>query len=82
GNDGTACRRKRIIACFNINLSASSSLATSALDGCEKPWSRIHMDYAGPVDGVYFFVVVDPYTKWPEVHATKSTTTSNTTNNL
>ncbi|XP_065072757.1 uncharacterized protein K02A2.6-like [Ochlerotatus camptorhynchus] len=39
-----------------------------------KPWSRIHIDYAGPVDGVYFLVVVDPRSKWPEVHVTKSTT--------
>lgn len=43
-----------------------------------KPWSRIHVDYAGPVDGVYFLVVVDPYTKWPEVHVTKSTSTKTT----
>uniref|UniRef100_A0A5S6QNU4 RNA-directed DNA polymerase n=1 Tax=Trichuris muris TaxID=70415 RepID=A0A5S6QNU4_TRIMR len=25
----------------------------------EKPWSRIHVDYAGPMDGQYFLVVVD-----------------------
>ncbi|XP_062715677.1 uncharacterized protein K02A2.6-like [Aedes albopictus] len=39
-----------------------------------RPWSRIHIDYAGPVDGVYFLVIADPYSKWPEVHVTKSTT--------
>ncbi|XP_065083388.1 uncharacterized protein K02A2.6-like [Ochlerotatus camptorhynchus] len=44
----------------------------------DKPWSRIHIDYAGPVDGVFFLVVVDPYTKWPEVYATKTTTTRTT----
>ncbi|XP_061509326.1 uncharacterized protein K02A2.6-like [Anopheles gambiae] len=44
----------------------------------EKPWSRVHVDYAGPVDGVYFLVVVDPYTKWPEVYATKTTTAKTT----
>ncbi|XP_062541115.1 uncharacterized protein K02A2.6-like [Armigeres subalbatus] len=43
-----------------------------------QPWSRIHVDYAGPVDGVFFLVVVDPYTKWPEVYATKTTTTKTT----
>ncbi|XP_062714152.1 uncharacterized protein K02A2.6-like [Aedes albopictus] len=46
-----------------------------------KPWSRIHIDYAGPVDGVYFLVVVDPFSKWPEVFATR-TTTANTTMRL
>ncbi|XP_055633565.1 uncharacterized protein K02A2.6-like [Toxorhynchites rutilus septentrionalis] len=45
----------------------------------DKPWSRIHIDYAGPVDGVFFLVTVDPYTKWPEVYATKTTTTRTTT---
>lgn len=25
------------------------------------PWSRIHTDYAGPVDGVYFLVMADLY---------------------
>ncbi|XP_029709184.2 uncharacterized protein K02A2.6-like [Aedes albopictus] len=45
----------------------------------DKPWSRIHVDYAGPVDGVFFLVVVDSYTKWPEVYATKTTTTKTTT---
>ncbi|XP_055522646.1 uncharacterized protein K02A2.6-like [Wyeomyia smithii] len=48
----------------------------------DKPWSRIHVDYAGPVDGIYFLVVVDPYTKWPEVYANKSTTSRATTKML
>ncbi|XP_055527165.1 uncharacterized protein LOC129719782 [Wyeomyia smithii] len=38
----------------------------------------IHIDDAGPVDGVYFLVIVDLYSKWPEVHVTKSTTTKAT----
>ncbi|XP_062714269.1 uncharacterized protein K02A2.6-like [Aedes albopictus] len=29
----------------------------------EKPWTRIHIDYAGPVDGNYFLVVVDPFSR-------------------
>ncbi|XP_065088853.1 uncharacterized protein K02A2.6-like [Ochlerotatus camptorhynchus] len=39
-----------------------------------KPWYLIRIDYAGPVDGGFFLVVVDPHSKWPEVHVTKSTT--------
>ena len=30
-------------------------------------WSRIHIDYVGPLNGFYHLVVVDSYTKWPEV---------------
>lgn len=32
-----------------------------------KPWLRLHIDFAGPTNGQYFFVVVDAYTKWVEV---------------
>lgn len=44
----------------------------------KSPWSRIHIDYAGPVDGMCFLVIVDAYSKWPEVFETKITTTSKT----
>ena len=31
----------------------------------DRPWSRIHIDFAGPIDRFYYFVVVDIYSKWP-----------------
>ncbi|UYV69343.1 K02A2.6-like, partial [Cordylochernes scorpioides] len=31
-----------------------------------KPWSRIHVDYAGPFHGRTFLIVVDSMSKWPE----------------
>ncbi len=33
----------------------------------KKPWSRIHIDYAGPVERHMFLVVVDAYSKWLDV---------------
>ncbi|XP_055543306.1 uncharacterized protein K02A2.6-like [Wyeomyia smithii] len=44
----------------------------------EKPWQRVHIDYAGPVNDMYFLVLVDALSKWPEVVATKRITTSAT----
>lgn len=44
-----------------------------------KPWSRVHIDYAGPIDGMSFLVIVDALSKWPEIFLTKSTTTARTT---
>ena len=41
-------------------------------------WSRLHIDHAGPVDGWYYLVVVDAYSKWPEVYRTKSITSATT----
>ncbi|XP_041771477.1 uncharacterized protein K02A2.6-like [Anopheles merus] len=38
------------------------------------PWERVHVDYAGPIDGDYFLVVVDAHTKWPEIIRTASIT--------
>ncbi|XP_041473613.1 uncharacterized protein K02A2.6-like [Lytechinus variegatus] len=41
-------------------------------------WQRVHIDYAGPIDGYMLLVVVDAYSKWPEVAVTKSTTSERT----
>nr|XP_049461004.1 uncharacterized protein K02A2.6-like [Anopheles coluzzii] len=41
-------------------------------------WRRVHVDYAGPLEGYYFLVVVDAFSKWPEFYKTTSTTTSAT----
>ena len=44
----------------------------------DAPWSRIHVNYAGPFLGKMFLVVVDAHSKWPEVLIAKSTTTDST----
>ena len=33
----------------------------------EWPWSRLHVDYVGPLQGHTFLVLVDAYSKWMEV---------------
>ena len=43
-----------------------------------RPWSRIHVDLAGPFLNHTFLVVVDAYTKWLEVHILPSATSSAT----
>ncbi|XP_011166545.2 uncharacterized protein K02A2.6-like [Solenopsis invicta] len=42
------------------------------------PWERIHIDYAGPVEGVMLLIIVDAYSKWLEVKVTTSMTTTAT----
>ena len=32
-----------------------------------EPWSRIHVDYAGPFEGKYWLVVIDAFSKWLEI---------------
>ena len=33
----------------------------------EQPWSRIHVDFAGPLEDFNYLIVVDSYSKWPDV---------------
>ncbi|XP_058816552.1 uncharacterized protein K02A2.6-like [Topomyia yanbarensis] len=40
----------------------------------EKSWQRLHLDYAGPIDGQYYLILVHSYSKWPEVVRTKDIT--------
>lgn len=45
----------------------------------EEVWERIHMDYAGPFQGHYFFIVVDAKSKWPEILVSKNAPTTAST---
>lgn len=41
-----------------------------------QPWHTIHLDFAGPMEGHMFLVVVDACTKWLEVRAMTSATST------
>lgn len=45
-------------------------------------WSRIHVDFAGPIKNYYLMVVVCSYSKWVEVFKTKDITSSFTISKL
>lgn len=42
----------------------------------DKPWSRVHVDFLGPIAGKIFFVLIDARTKWLEVTQIPSTAAS------
>lgn len=42
------------------------------------PWHRIHIDYAGPIQGKYFLILVDAHSKWVEVFPTSGPTSVET----
>ena len=44
----------------------------------ERPWARLHIDYASPFQGRMFLVVVDSYSKWLEVMTVASANSHNT----
>lgn len=41
----------------------------------EEPWQRVHIDYAGPFENLYFLIVIDSHSKWIEVSISKAATT-------
>lgn len=45
-------------------------------------WSRIHVDFAGPVREFYFLIIIDSFSKWVEVFKTKCITTNFTISKL
>ena len=47
-----------------------------------EPWSRLHLDYAGPFEGKMFLVLVDAHSKWLEVFPVQSATSSVTIEKL
>ena len=40
----------------------------------ERPWTRVHIDYAGPLEGL---LIGDAHSKWLEAHITNTATSSN-----
>ncbi|XP_017886019.1 uncharacterized protein K02A2.6-like, partial [Ceratina calcarata] len=44
----------------------------------KSPFERVHVDFAGPFLGKMFFILVDAYSKWPEVHIVENITTETT----
>lgn len=44
------------------------------------PMHRVHADFAGPFLGHCFFIMVDAYSKWPEVRIAKNITAKTTIN--
>ena len=45
-------------------------------------WVRVHLDYAGPIDGKMFLVMIDAHSKWIEVFCVQSASSSNTIEKL
>lgn len=44
----------------------------------QRPWSRVHADYAGPFLGKMFLILIDAHTKWMDVHMTSSSSSQTT----
>ena len=43
-----------------------------------RPWQRIRIDYAGPFKGKMWLLLIDAFSKWPDIHEMKVITTEAT----
>ena len=42
----------------------------------KRPWARLHLDYAGPVQGKMYLVLIDAHSKWIEAFCTPTATSA------
>ena len=47
-----------------------------------QPWSRLHLDFAGPFMGHMYLVIVDAHSKWLDLQIMRSITTEKTIEKL
>ncbi|XP_060114727.1 uncharacterized protein K02A2.6-like, partial [Heteronotia binoei] len=66
---------RRCSACQESRPDPPSAPATR-WETTRKPWSRLHIDFAGPFQGQIFLIIVDAYTKWLEVLPVASTSSA------
>ncbi|KRY26536.1 Uncharacterized protein T01_4021, partial [Trichinella spiralis] len=59
-----------------------AKVAVKPWEIADRPWKRIHVDFAGPVNGKMFLIVVDAHSKWPEVLHMPHITTQQTIESL
>ena len=48
----------------------------------QRPWARVHVDYAGPFMGKMFLILIDAHSKWLDVHMVTSATSQVTIDKL
>ncbi|XP_046869411.1 uncharacterized protein K02A2.6-like [Drosophila willistoni] len=68
---------KKCIPCQQ-NRNDHSEAPVHHWESAKRPWSRLHIDFAGPFQGKTFLLVVDSYSKWLEVAVVSSTSTAAT----
>lgn len=66
--------------CVNCNKIRNNppKVFTHPWETPNQPMDRVHIDFAGPFMISYFFILVDAYTRWPEIHTVKNMTAANT----
>jgi len=75
---------KKVKSCHEcqVNRHAPAEAPLHPWEWPEKPWSRLHIDYAGPLHGKMYLVCVDAHSKYIEVQVVNSATSTATIEKL
>ena len=65
-----------------INQSNPAAAPVHPWETPTSPWMRIHLDFAGPLRGKMFLIVIDAYSKWAEIAIMSEATSVSTVNKL
>ena len=82
GMDQQLENRVRLCEQCQLSRHVSPKVPLHPWEWPERPWSRIHVDYAGPFMGKWFLLVVDAHSKWIEVGIVSSATSTSTIQKL
>lgn len=58
------------------NRKQNNKISTFQWPFPSNPWSRLHTDFLGPIQGNMFLVIVDAHSKWPEAINMKNNTSA------
>ena len=64
------------------NQKSAPTVPMRSWEWLSQPWSTIHIDYAGPLQGKIFLMVVDTHSKWIEVSIVNSASSVSTIQKL
>ncbi|XP_064469269.1 uncharacterized protein K02A2.6-like [Ornithodoros turicata] len=80
--DGNIEERVNMCVTCQESRPAPPRAPVHAWETTRSPWSRLHVDFAGPFQGQTFLIVVDSFSKWLEVVPVSSMTTRSVINAL
>ena len=63
-------------------LAKAPSIKTQPWLKTDFPWIRLHIDYAEPLNGHYYLIIVDSFSKWREIFKCRHSTSTNIVNAL
>ena len=78
GIDGDIERTVQLCRECQTSLSSPSLAPLQPWKWPTRPWSRLHIDYAGPMYGKMCLIIVDAYSKWIEAAFVPSATSAAT----